>query len=230
MFTVLVSGFLASAAPALAQDSDPQSESPPGATVRRTVTPGFPDAFKPYFDCRMEGVERHELDGFEIVSYRALNDKACEPELLQAREALRAAAGVDQGGSAELAADRLYSTATQQIGQLANSGSVVFQPTSDIFGSSFEVPPGMWDYFVCLSRRSGWSVSLQGEAAAPRFPDDDDCSRTRAFSRDQAAELLTSYGVPTEKHEGLIQEYVEQVDQHIRSREAERESRSRAYD
>lgn len=226
MLTVLISGFLASTAPALAQDADTQIEPPSGARLRTAFTPAVPDAFEPYLECRMEGVQRRNLDDFEIVSYQALNEKTCDPELRQARDALRAAAN----GSAGSDADQIYLAATQMLGQLPQPGSVVFQPTSEMFGSAFEVPPGMWDYFVCRNQNTGISVSMQGQPVEPRFPDDEDCSRTREFSREQAREVLTSHGVPTEQHQGLIQGYIEQVDARIRSLETGREMRSQDHD
>ena len=181
------------------------------ARVEQFTIHAIPEELRAYVLCRAVNEESSVTAGMEVTTIESLNDADCKGELEAARPHLLTSLRRQDATASPDMNDVLLRFYVSMIDDLPIPASVAF--TNDIarISQPFTVPDGMWEYHLC---RSLSPVYLNGEKAEPRFPNDPDCERSRAFSRDEALAHLERVGEPrTERErEELVEQYIRDID------------------
>ena len=212
MFNLMVAALFAQMAAAVPTEQSDQHD--PHQTPVRTeqfTIHTVPEEMRAYLLCRAVDEESSVMGEMEVVIFDSLSDADCEAELEIARSGLLTNLRRQDDAATPEMTDALVGFYISTVEGLPSPASVAFASPVALASGAYTVPDGMWEYHLC---RSPNPVYLNGEKSEPRFPNDPDCERSRAYSRDEALAHLERVGEPltARAREELVEQYIREID------------------
>ena len=190
------------------------AEPPPSAVPRKEYVPAFPDAFEPYFDCKLRGVQRQPFGdtGLEMVFYESLSNESCSEELDASMNNLEMALSKSGYEPGDTNTSKVVKEIRSSVKDLPVKGKFISQETSSMFGQNIPPNSGMHEYYLCKLIKSGANVVNNGQPVKLRFPDDPGCQQALQFSLDRGNNLLSREGMSADERKRILDAYVADID------------------